>query len=221
VKLWQIAVLVAGGVAGLAGLVIAFAALLTVEPGTLSTVTLPVTVEIPTSETGTPVNTPTLTPSPTEEATPSPTQETPTPTATGGTPTATVTVTPTPTKDASADTDQDGCTNGQEQGPNEFQGGERNYQNFWDFFDTPIQVSGGVWQRNRVIDVDDIFAVAARFATSGAPGDPLADPPKTDYHSAFDRTFLGPDPWDLGPADGYITIDELAWLMAQFTHSCN
>jgi hypothetical protein len=216
VKAWRLALLFGAGLASLAALVVAFAALLTVEPGTLSTTTLPVTIEAPTAETETPEDTPT--PSPTVEATPTTTPNTPTPTQTDEPP---ATVTATPTKDASADTDQDGCTNGQEQGATESLGGQRDYQNFWDFFDTPVQVSAGVWERNRIVDVDDVFAVAGRFGTSGAPGDPLTDPAKAGYHSAFDRTFLGPDPWDLGPADGFITIDEISWLMFQFTHSCN
>jgi hypothetical protein len=42
----------------------------------------------------------------------------------------------------------------------------------------------------------------------------------TGYHTAYDRSFLGPDPWDLGPADGAIGVDELFWVAAQFAHNC-
>jgi hypothetical protein len=41
------------------------------------------------------------------------------------------------------------------------------------------------------------------------------------YHVAYDRTFLGPDAWDLGPADGAIGIDEVFWAAAQFAHNCS
>jgi hypothetical protein len=99
-------------------------------------------------------------------------------------------------------------------------GGLRNPKSYWDFFDTPVQASAGFWPRDRMVDVDDVMRIGARFATTGSAGDPRADPPKTGYHPAFDRTFLGPEPWDLGPADGAIGLDEVFWAAAQFAHSC-
>jgi hypothetical protein len=75
--------------------------------------------------------------------------------------------------------------------------------------------------KDRVVRLDDIFYVVPRFATTGDPGgNPLAPPPVTGYHTAYDRSFLGPDPWDLGPADGAIDLNEVFWLVAQYAHSC-
>jgi hypothetical protein len=127
--------------------------------------------------------------------------------------------TPTPTKQPPpGDTDGDGCADQAENGPSAAAGGQRDFLNVWDFYDTPNP--GAVPPRNRVIDIDDLFRVAGRFGTSGTPGDPLSPPPPTGYHSGYDRTFLGPDPWDLGPADGAIALDEIFWITAQFAHNC-
>jgi hypothetical protein len=121
------------------------------------------------------------------------------------------------------DTDLDGCADSEEPGPDETLGGLRDPLNFWDFFDVWQQTApgSGIWVRDQVVDVDEIFAIVARIFTVGVPGDPLIAPAaKTTYHSDYDRTFAGPDPWDLGPADGVIAIDEIFWAAAQFAHGC-
>jgi hypothetical protein len=109
-------------------------------------------------------------------------------------------------------------------------GGLRNPKLFWDFFDVWTNPSGGdpfAWQRTRAVDVDDVMSVggiASRFGRRGNPlGNPLASPffNTSGYHASYDRTFLGPDPWDLGPPDGAIGIDEIFWAAAQFAHNCN
>jgi hypothetical protein len=98
-------------------------------------------------------------------------------------------------------------------------GGLRNPKSFWDFFDTPDP--NVTPMRNGVVDIDDLFRVVGRVGTAGDPsGDPLSPPPKSGYHTAFDRAFVGPDPWDLGPPDGAIGIDEVFWSAAQFAHNC-
>jgi hypothetical protein len=121
--------------------------------------------------------------------------------------------------DCDHDRDGDACANAREKIGNAVRGGGRDYLNFWDFFDTPTV--GAVPLRNKAVDIDDIFNVIPRFATSGAPGDPLSPPPPTGYHSAYDRSFNGPDAWDLGPADGAIGVDEIFWVAGQFGHNCN
>ncbi len=169
-----------------------------------------------------PTYTPTVTSTPT--ATPSPTP-TPTPTQT-----ATLTATPSPT--AQPDSDGDGCSDAAEGGPDETLGGRRDYLNFWDFFDVP---TGGSLTRDGNVTGQDVFAVVGRFnATDAGPGDfdryddPLSTPnqimvgaDRENYHPAFDRgPLVGPDPWDLGPADGSITGAEVFAVIAQFNHSC-
>jgi hypothetical protein len=136
------------------------------------------------------------------------------------------------------DTDSDGCTDGKETSSNPSAGGGRrpapalvppySASGFWDFYDVWTHPSGQptVWQRTKVVDVDDLIsagAVTSRFATAGTPaGNPLVPPvSNSGYHVAYDRTFLGPDAWDLGPPDGAIGIDEVFWAVAQFAHNCN
>ncbi|MDP3769201.1 MAG: flexitail domain-containing putative surface protein [Dehalococcoidia bacterium] len=59
-------------------------------------------------------------------------------------------------------------------------------------------------------------------ARSGATGDPLSPPPPPAYHTAFDRgTALGPDAWNVNPADGIIDLFNDAFgVAAQFGHTC-
>ncbi len=171
-----------------------------------------------------PTYTPTVTSTPTPTLSPT---ATPSPTHT-----ATPTTTPTPTMQPDGDSDGDGCTDAAEDGPDETLGGRRDYLNFWDFFDVP---AGDELSRDRSVTGQDIFAVLSRFnATDTGPGDfdryddPLSTPnqpvmgaDRENYHPAFDRgPPVGPDPWDLGAADGSITAAEIFAVIAQFNHSC-
>ena len=118
------------------------------------------------------------------------------------------------------DSDLDGCSNEAELDPKSGTGtgGQRDPLYFWDFFDTPTGVPP---ERDRAITVGDIGAVVARFGTSGDPGaDPLSPPPVSGYHTAFDRTPLGPELWNLGPPDGNITVQDVGGVVAQFGHTC-
>ncbi len=130
---------------------------------------------------------------------------------------------------ASHDTDGDGCTNGEEVGNNEAAGGRRSPLNFWDFYDTPNASN----VRNKVVDLsNDIFGVQLRFDANDAGGtaainrysDPLAGPipPPPAYHPAFDRgPIVGPNAWNLGPADGVISLAiDIFGVSGQFDHSC-
>jgi hypothetical protein len=116
--------------------------------------------------------------------------------------------------DVLLDADLDGCADAQEQGANQETGGLRNAKSFWDFFDTPA--------RDRLISVGDITAVVGRFGSSGdANIDPLSAPAAAPaYHTAFDRPPAGGDAWDTGPADGSITVQDIALVVAQFGHTC-
>jgi hypothetical protein len=134
------------------------------------------------------------------------------------------------------DSDSDGCTDQQENGPSPQLGGQRDYLNFWDFYDVwtrPVGDPSG-WERSKGIDLfGDIFGVARRFGASdddaNAPvnrnSDPLVPPAldnETGYHPAFDRgAQIGPNPWNLAPADGAIDLFNDIFSMArQFGHSC-
>jgi hypothetical protein len=119
-----------------------------------------------------------------------------------------------------ADTDLDGCADIQEQGPNAIFGGLRDQSNFWDFYDVP---TGAMLERDQSISSLDIFAILARWNTSGNPGlDPLSTPPPAGYHTAFDRGPVAPggDVWDLTAADGSIAVTDIFSVLAQFNHRC-
>ena len=129
-------------------------------------------------------------------------------------PPATSTPTPVP---PSGDSDGDGCTDAQELGPSAVLGGLRDPKSFWDFFDTP----DGNNVRDRAITIGDIGRIVARFGTFGDPAiDPLSLPAALGYHTAFDRTPLGPELWNLGPPDGAVTIQDIGLMVVQFGHSC-
>jgi hypothetical protein len=112
------------------------------------------------------------------------------------------------------DTDSDGCNDQEEQGQSQAQGGLRNPENFWDFFDTP--------PRNGAVAGGDFFAILARFGAAGIPGDPMTTPPPTGYHSAYDRgPSSGPYSWNLTAANGAITGTDFFAVLGQFGHTCD
>ena len=132
------------------------------------------------------------------------------------------------------DTDQDGCADKAENGPDENSGGLRDANYFWDFYDVWTHPSGQptMWERDKVINIPgDILGVAGRFGPGPGPvskAQALADaltPPvnTTGYHAAFDRGgIIGANNWDRAPADGTINIvDDILGVAAQFGHDCS
>ena len=163
---------------------------------------------------------------------------TPTPTPTpcpGVCPTITPTpIVPTATPcapEGCPDADQDGCSDAAENGPNENLGGQRNSLYFWDFYDVWTHPPGDPtgWERNRVINLFDIIAVAMRFG----PGLKLSKeaalaaaltPPTNDtgYHVGYDRgPIQSANKWDREPPDGDIGIpNDILGVAIQFGHNC-
>ena len=134
-----------------------------------------------------------------------------TPTPPGG-----PTDTPTPTKQPDGDTDADGCTDTQENGPDETLGGRRDYLNFWDFFDP---------NRDRAVGFLDFLAVLRHFNTAGDPSTLDPDGPEPllgEYWASADRGGQAPggDPWDELPANGSITFADFLSVLRQFGHTC-
>jgi sugar lactone lactonase YvrE len=182
--------------------------------GTIGSAPPPTPTPTPT-QTGTPTATPTTTPTPT--ITPTPTQVCPDSDGDTLNDCAEATFSTNPND---PDTDDDGCLDGREVGPDPVLGGRRSPTYFWDFYDVP---SGTTLQRDRTISAADIGSVIGRYGSAGNPaGDPLSPPPPTGYHTAFDRggTTPGGDPWDLLQADGIISATDLAGVIRQFGHSC-
>jgi hypothetical protein len=188
----------------------------------------PVDTATPTN-TAPPTNTPTDTPTSTITNTPT---NTPTSTDTAtptDTPLPVPTVTGTPPKlPPPGDTDGDGCADAEENGPDHRRGGQRNYTSFWDFFDVPTPPG---YTRDKAVSVGDIAAVVARFGTQRTPPPtkqeayaeallppaPLSPPP---YHPAYDRTLAGPEPWDSGPPNGSVTVEDIFLIVQQFGDTC-
>jgi hypothetical protein len=121
-----------------------------------------------------------------------------------------------------SDDDDDGCDDAAElqMAPgSETSGGRRNPKHFWDFYDVP---TGGALTRDHSISALDLFAVLGRFGASGSASlDPLAMPPPSGYHTAFDRgPVIGPNVWNVGAADGSIAATDIFGVLGQFAHSC-
>jgi hypothetical protein len=100
------------------------------------------------------------------------------------------------------DTDGDGCPDVNENGSNPFLGGQRNFLNPWDYFDP---------NHDGRVRIDDIVAVVAHyFLDANDPG----------YSQDFDRSYVGPNPWNLGPPDGQIRIEDVIFAVDQYFHDC-
>ena len=100
------------------------------------------------------------------------------------------------------DTDGDGCTDGQELGPDERLGGQRNPLDPWDYFNPTGD------KQNRV---DDILAVAQHFGLdSGDLG----------YDTRYDRTYMGPNAWNTGPPDGTVSVADILAILHLYGHDC-
>ena len=131
------------------------------------------------------------------------------------------------------DDDGDGCTNAAEQQPKAqaASGGGRDPQYFWDFYDVWTHPPGDPqgWERNRVINVFDILAVARRFGAGSALTKEDAQiealtPPtdETSYHAGYDRgPVIGANNWNRDRPDGSINIvNDLLGVALQFGHNC-
>ena len=128
------------------------------------------------------------------------------------TPTPTPTITPTPTKQPKpGDTDGDGCSDQRENGPDQTQGGQRNYKDPNDYYD--VYGSGQSLTHDGVIDLpNDILGVIQHFAPTGAP----------PYDLRFDRgPQTGANTWNMGPPDGVIDLpNDVLGVILQFGHNC-
>ncbi|MCH7580222.1 MAG: hypothetical protein IIB22_08260 [Chloroflexi bacterium] len=132
------------------------------------------------------------------------------------------------------DKDGDGCRDVAEIEPKTGAtlGGGRNPNYFWDFYDVWTHPPGQptAWERNKVINLFDILAVAPRFGAATRVDKPealaaaLIEPTDdTSYHAGYDRgPIVGANPWDRAPPDGVINIpDDILGVAAQFGHNCS
>ena len=110
------------------------------------------------------------------------------------------------------DCDQDGCTNTQEQGPDEFLGGLRDMLDKNDFYD--VAIDGGVQGRDRQVDLfNDIIGVIQHYAPTGL---------ELAYDVWYDRGPAdGPNSWNMTPPDGKIDLfNDIVGVIRQFGHDC-
>jgi subtilisin family serine protease len=116
--------------------------------------------------------------------------------------------------DDNADYDGDGCPNGKEFGANEHAGGRRNPLNPWDYFNPT---------HDGVNSVDDILAVVAQYNKNQYLPSPPNPPntPNPAYTQDTDRSYIGPNLWNLGPPDGQQRVDDILMAVAQYNHNCS
>src|SRR3989304_5629552 len=90
------------------------------------------------------------------------------------------------------DTDGDGGPDAREQGLNYAMGGMRNFLSPWDYFNP---THDGV---NRI---DDMNLVRMYYG--------LDQGVSPYYTPDVDRSYVGPNPWNLGPPDGTVRINDI------------
>lgn len=103
---------------------------------------------------------------------------------------------------ADSDTDGDGCTDSEELGASPRLGGQRDPDNPWDYFNPT---------RDGTNRIDDVIAVMDHYFAS--EGEPAYDP-------IYDRSYLGPNYWNLGAPDSQIRVDDILHVAKQFFHDC-
>jgi len=113
------------------------------------------------------------------------------------------------------DTDGDTCPDIKESQlklGTELAGGRRNSKNPYDYFNP---TGDG---ENRV---DDILMVVDAYYIDDSDGNPGLPPYAPGYNPTTDRTLLGPDPWDTGPANGLQRVDDILNIVKQYFHDCS
>ncbi|MGH3521582.1 MAG: flexitail domain-containing putative surface protein, partial [Mycobacterium sp.] len=100
------------------------------------------------------------------------------------------------------DTDGDGCPDIREMGMNQMMGGRRNFVNPWDWFDPT---------GDHMTTISDPLAVADHYGRNYLD---------TGYDAKYDRTYIGPNPWNLGPPNGQIRIDDVLTSLHQYGAGC-
>ncbi len=102
-----------------------------------------------------------------------------------------------------ADADGDHCPDSREATSNAMTGGLRDFGNEWDYLN-PTHDGNNM--------VDDILAVVYKYhVDQGMPG----------YTPDTDRTFVGPNRWNLGPPDGKQRVEDILNAVYQYHHNCS
>ena len=123
------------------------------------------------------------------------------------------------------DTDGDGCPDEHENGPDETQGGLRDWENPYDYYD--VLGPGAALPKDGVIDLpNDILSVILNFASSYPLGDPAA-PGLPGLRVDYDRGPAtvaaggGPNVWNMTAPDGAVDLpNDILGVILQFGHNC-
>ena len=107
------------------------------------------------------------------------------------------------TEPCESDTDGDGCTDAQEVSDTQGQGGRRDPMFEWDYFNPSHD------KQNRVDDI--LLVVSQYFKDVGNPA----------YNPDMDRTYVGPNAWNLGPPNGMQRVDDILNEVQQYFHDCS
>jgi len=112
--------------------------------------------------------------------------------------------------DVCEDSDEDSCLDASELGNDPTNGGQRDPDNPWDFFD-PVGPRGG--PPDGIIDLpNDLLGVIIHFSPDG----------QGNYDVRFDRgQSTGPNAWNMTAPDGVIDLtNDILGVILQFGHEC-
>jgi hypothetical protein len=114
------------------------------------------------------------------------------------------------------DFDGDGCQDAQEEmtaNGTEFGGGRRDPKDPWDYFNP----TGDGMNR-----IDDVLAVVDQYLVNEFLPSPPNPPntPNPAYTSRTDRTYSGPNLWNLGLPNGRQNVDDIVAALNSFMHDC-
>jgi hypothetical protein len=110
-----------------------------------------------------------------------------------------------PLVNENGDDDGDGCPNGKElqtAAGSQTSGGRRDPYNPYDYFEPTHN------HQNRI---DDVLKVVHQF---------FIDSGNLAYNPDTDRTYVGPNPWNLGPPNGQQRVDDILHSVHQFFQDC-
>jgi alpha-tubulin suppressor-like RCC1 family protein len=114
-----------------------------------------------------------------------------------------------------SDTDGDGCPDAKEQqmaAGTELSGGRRDYFNPDDYYNP---------SHDGVNRVDDILLVVQAYFDDDDDGNPGLPPYEPGYAPDFDRTYVGPLAWNLGPPNGLQRVDDILNQVKQYYNDCS
>jgi RHS repeat-associated protein len=119
--------------------------------------------------------------------------------------------------DGGNDSDGDGCSDSEEQGPDPTLGGQRDPENAWDFYDVPRPVGEpGTGTKDKQVDGSDALGVLAKWGA--LCGDPVPAAPK--YDAAYDRSAPSPNAWNTQAPNCTIDGNDATWNLSSYGHTC-